>query len=97
MAPDSQQVHSNVDELYRFSLGLEVPTTWRDTDYAKGWTVDTYRGVTRWAAYATADGKRAAFVRVPERRVTIIILTNDDNADARGMAGQILDRMLAQR
>ena len=96
MAPDSQQVHSNVDELYRFSLGLEVPTTWRDVDYTKGWMADTYRGVTRLAAYATADGKRGAFVRVPERKTTIIILTNDDNADARGMAEQILDRMLSQ-
>lgn len=97
MAPDSQQVHSNVDELYRFSLGLEVPTTWRDTDYTKGWLVDTFRGVTRVAAYATPDGKRGAFVRVPERKTTIIILTNDDNADARGMAEQILERVLSPR
>jgi len=96
-APDSQQVHSNVDELYRFSLGLEVPTTWRDADYTKGWTVDTYRGVTRVAAYATPDGKRAAFVRVPERKATIIILTNDANADARGMSERILERVLSQR
>ncbi|HWP71182.1 MAG TPA: Type 1 glutamine amidotransferase-like domain-containing protein [Gemmatimonadaceae bacterium] len=96
VAPDSQQVHSNVDELYRFALGLEVPTTWRDADYSKGWTIDTYKGVTRLAAYATADGKRAAFVRVPERKATIIILTNDTKADARGMAERILDRLLAQ-
>ena len=97
MAPDSQNVHSNVDELYRFALGLEVPTTWRDADYSKGWMIDRYQGVTRLAAYATAEGKRAAFVRVPERKVTIIILTNDANADARGMAQQILDRLLTQR
>ena len=97
VSPDSQQVHSNVDALYRISLGLEVPTTWRDADYTRGWTVDTYRGVTRLASYATPDGKRAAFVRVPERKATIIILTNDANADARGMAQQILDRVLSQR
>ena len=97
VAPDSQNVHSNVDELYRFALGLEVPTTWRDADYTKGWTIDRYQGVTRLAAYATAGGKRAAFVRVPDRKATIIILTNDANADARGMAQQILDRLLTQR
>ena len=74
-----------------------VPTTWRDADYTKGWTIDTYQGVTRLAAYATADGKRAAFVRVPDRKATIIILTNDANADARGMAERILDRLLTQR
>lgn len=94
-APDSLHVQSNVDELYRLSLGLDVPTTWRGADYAGGWTTDAYKGVTRQAAYATPDGKRAAFVRVPDRRATIIILTNDANADARAMAQAILDQVLA--
>ena len=110
-AVDSLRVQSSVDELYRFALGLEVPTTWRsgpvqstasslprnastNADYGKGWTVDTYKGVTRYAAYGTADGKRAAFVRVPERHATIVILTNDASADARGMAEKILDQLL---
>jgi hypothetical protein len=73
-----------------------VPTTWRDADYRQGWTVDTYRGVTRLASYATRDGKRAAFVRVPERGATIIILTNDATADARGMAQRLLDTLLTE-
>jgi cyanophycinase len=94
-AADSLTVQSSVDELYRFALGLEVPTTWRNADYTKGWTVDTYKGVQRMAAYATPDGKRGAFVRVPDRRMTIIILTNDTGADARGMANRILDQLLA--
>jgi cyanophycinase len=93
-AVDSQEVHSSVDELYRLALGLEVPATWRDADYSRGWTSDTYKGVTRLASYATADGKRAAFVRIPERGATIIILTNDAGADARGMAERILDQLL---
>ncbi|MDA1081490.1 MAG: Type 1 glutamine amidotransferase-like domain-containing protein [Gemmatimonadetes bacterium] len=94
-ASDSLRVESSVDELYRLSLGLEVPTTWRNVDYTRGWTTDTYKGVARQAAYATADGKRAAFVRIPDRHATIIILTNDSNADARGMAEKILDQILA--
>jgi len=94
-APDSQHVLSSVDELYRMSLGLEVPTTWRNSDYSRGWTADMYKGVSRLAAYATAEGKRAAFVRVPDRHATIVILTNDANADARGMAEKILDQLLA--
>ena len=93
-AADSQHVQSSVDELYRLALGLEVSTTWRDADYAKGWTTDTYRGATRVAAYATADGKRAAFVRIPDRHATIVILTNDANADAREMSEKILDQLL---
>jgi hypothetical protein len=94
-AADSLQVQSNVDELYRLALGLEVPTTWRGADYSKGWRSDSYRGMTRLAAYATSDGKRAAFVRVPERRATIIILTKDPSTDALGMSERILERLLA--
>ena len=93
VAPDSQHIHSSVDELYRVSLGYDA-TAWRDFDQAKGWTADTYRGVGRLAAYATADGKRGAFVRVPSRKATIIILTNDASADAKGMSERILDQML---
>ena len=76
---------SNVDALYRISLGLDVPATWR-TDPATGWTADTYKDVVRLTSYATADGKRGAFVRVPSRKATIIILTNDASAVARGLA-----------
>jgi hypothetical protein len=95
VAPDSQHIYSSVDELYRLALGLQVPTTWRNADYSKGWTVDTYRGVTRYAASATPDGKRGTFVRVPERGATIIVLTNDAAADTQGMAQRLLDQVLA--
>jgi len=94
LAPDSTHVHANVDELYRLALGLEVPETWRDVDTSKGWIADSYKGSARLAAYATPDGKRAAFVRIPARRATIVILTNDASADARRMAERLLDRML---
>ncbi|HEY2027534.1 MAG TPA: Type 1 glutamine amidotransferase-like domain-containing protein, partial [Gemmatimonadaceae bacterium] len=96
-AVDSQQVESSVDELYRFALGLEAPATWPNADYTKGWTSDSYKGVTRLASYATPDGKRAAFVRIPERRATVIVLTNDAGADARGLSERILDQLLSVR
>jgi cyanophycinase len=94
-APDSQRIHSSVDELYRLALGYDA-LAWRTVDQTKGWPADTYRGVARLAAYATADGKRGAFVRVPSRKATVIILTNDASADARGMSERILERLLAQ-
>jgi peptidyl-dipeptidase Dcp len=93
-AADSQRVLSSVDELYRLALGLQDRTTWRNSDYTKGWASETVGGVRRFSAYATPDGKRAAFVRVPERQATVIVLTNDANADARGMAERILERLL---
>jgi cyanophycinase len=96
MAPDSTTIHSNVDELYRVSLGFESVAAWRNPGMLRGWKADTYRNVARLSAYATADGKRGAFVRVPDRRTTIIILTNDPAADTRDMAERILDRLLVR-
>jgi cyanophycinase len=95
-AVDSTHIQSSVDELYRLALGLErtLPPV---TDSSKAWKVDTYKGVTRHAAYATPDGKRAAFVRLPDRHATIVILTNDANADVKAMSEKLLDQLLAGR
>jgi len=89
------QVLSNVDELYRLALGLENPRTWRDVDLTKGWESETSNGIVRLAAYGAEGGKRNAFVRVPDRKAVVILLTNDDGADAKGMANRIVDRMLS--
>jgi cyanophycinase len=92
--PGADEILSDVDELYRLDLGLDDPRTWPKADYSKGWTIDTYDGVQRLAAYGTSDGKRAAFVRIPSRHATVIILANDPNADARAMSERILDKLL---
>ena len=89
------QVLSNVDELYRLELGLENPRTWKDVDLTKGWESETSNGVARLAAYGAEGGRRHAFVRVPDRRAVVIVLTNDDGADAKGMATRVLDRLLS--
>lgn len=92
--PGGHGIVSDVDELYRLDLGLGSAATWPKADYSKGWKADTFQGVQRLAAYATKDGKRAAFIRIPSRHATVIILTNDPNADARGMAGRITRQLL---
>jgi cyanophycinase len=89
------QVLSNVDELYRLELGLENPRTWRDADATKGWEAETANGVARLAAYGGDGGRRHAFVRVPDQHAVVIVLTNDDSADAKGMATRVLDRLLS--
>ena len=89
------QVQSNVDELYRLDLGLQNPRTWRDTDPTRGWESTSANGLTRLGVYGADGGKRSAFVRVPDRKAVVIVLTNDDAADAKGMANRILDRLLA--
>lgn len=93
--PDGQ-VQSNVDELYRLALGLENPRTWRDADATKGWESESVGGVTRLAAYGAEGGKRHAFVRVPDKKTTVIILTNDAGADARGIANSIIARLASR-
>ena len=95
-AVDSTRVQSSVDELYRLSLVLDrYPMP--NMDSTKAWKIDSYKGVARHAAYATADGKRAAFVRLPDRHATIVILTNDATADAKAMSEKLLDQLLAGR
>jgi cyanophycinase len=96
----------NVDELYRLELGLQHPGTWvRDTlaasdaaavpvDPARGWQSDSYKGATRLSLYTTPDGKRGAFVRLPERKIAVIILTDSDGLDAKLLAERILGRLV---
>lgn len=92
--PGAPGIVSDVDELYRLDLGLEDQATWPKADYSRGWTSVTIAGTNCLAAYGTSDGKRAAFVRIPSRHATVIILTNDPNADARGMAERITSQLL---
>ena len=102
-------VQSDVDELYRLALGLENPRSYStgappdaagnraSIDYAKGWDADTFHGAARFSAFGAAGGKRNAFVRIPERHAAIIILTNDETADARGMAEKIAEQLLSPK
>lgn len=92
-ATDSGEVLSDVDELYRFELGLENPRTWPDADRTRGWAAETHDGVARLSAYADAGGRRGAFVRIPGEDAVVIVLTNDDAADAQGIADRIVDRL----
>jgi hypothetical protein len=109
-ADSAGQVHSDVDELYRLALGLEHPETFsrnptsddasgerQPVDYASGWMVDSYRGANRFSAFASGGGKRGAFVRVPDKHATVIVLTNDDAFDAKAAADSILDRLLSDQ
>ena len=105
-ATEAGDVMSDVDELYRLALGFENPRSYSRTpaadpnaprdpiDYARGWDADTYKGSARFSAFGAAGGKRNAFVRIPDKHVAIIVLTTDDSADARGIAGKIADKLL---
>ena len=63
-------------------------------DVTLGWRKDTYRDLTRLSVFGTNDGKRHVYVRIPDKRISIIILTNKDDVDAQAIAQRITDRML---
>jgi cyanophycinase len=111
VAAEDGEVQSNVDELYRLALGLESARTFfRDSasaapaappataaDDALGWRADRWRGEPRLAAYGAEGGKRNAFVRLPSRRVSVIVLTDGDDVDARRIAERIAERLAGGR
>ena len=100
-------IASDVDELYRLELGLEhsrtfvpdnaltgLPMPVAPRNESQGWTVDRFHGAERWSAFGTANGMRSAFVRFPQRRIAIIILTDREGLNARGIAESLANRLI---
>jgi len=102
------QVQSDADELYRVALGYEIPRTFaRDTttgdgaashsvDLSAGWETDNRAGAARLSAYAVAGGKRSAFVRLPDRHATIVVLTNSETTDVKRIVDALTDRLIGK-
>jgi cyanophycinase len=87
----------NVDYLRGWDLRLEYPITFGTAaplDVTLGWQRDSYRGKTRLSLFGTNDGKRNAYVRIPEASISIIILTDKDDWDARAVAQRIIDKLM---
>ena len=88
----------NVDDLYRVDLGrFPARLVGKDTVPTRGFAADRHLGLVRHITSVRPDGRRGVYMRYPERRTTIIVLTNDDGADARGMADQIAGALLGSR
>ena len=66
-------------------------------DASLGWNADRLGEMPRLSLYGTTDGRRNAFVRFPDQRAVIIILTSSDAVDARGIAERIGERLLGGR
>jgi cyanophycinase len=99
----SGQFRSNVDELYRVAIVMDeaaksIPDSLKARgglpDFDAGWIVDEYRGTKRLVQYAESNAKRAAFMRFPQRGITIIFLTDSSSVDAKKVAEQIAERLL---
>ena len=64
------------------------------TQYGFGWFIDSYRGVKRWRHTGETSGFRNAIQRFPDRRFTVIILTNRNGGDPATIAERVVDQLL---
>jgi CubicO group peptidase (beta-lactamase class C family) len=64
------------------------------TQYGFGWFIDAHRGVRRWRHTGETSGFRNAIQRFPDRRFTVIILTNRNGGDPATIAERIADQLL---
>ncbi len=85
----------NVDDLYRFEQARMAPNAPVNAR-ARGFTVGSDQGEVTHTVYGTSDGRRAAWVRYPARRVAILMLTTDDAFDAKSAASRIADRLFGR-
>ncbi|HEV8304059.1 MAG TPA: serine hydrolase domain-containing protein [Gemmatimonadales bacterium] len=95
-------IYSNVDDLVRWDQAL-YGSVLVDTaalgrvitpPYGFGWFVDTYCGARRWRHHGETSGFRNEIQRFPDRRFTVIVLTNRNGGEPRAIAERIADRLL---
>jgi len=65
-----------------------------ETQYGFGWFVDTYRNERRWRHTGETSGFRNAIQRFPDRRFTVIVLTNRNGGEPAAIAERIADALL---
>jgi CubicO group peptidase (beta-lactamase class C family) len=64
------------------------------TEYGFGWFVDVYRGERRWRHTGETSGFRNAMQRFPDRRLTVVVLTNRSSGEPAAIAERIADLLL---
>jgi CubicO group peptidase (beta-lactamase class C family) len=95
-------IYTNVDDLVRwdralYGEGLVDAATLRLAivpPYSFGWFVDTYRSERRWRHTGDTSGFRNAIQRFPDRRFTVIVLTNRNGGEPAAIAERIADALL---
>lgn len=65
-----------------------------ETQYGFGWFVDRYRNTRRWRHTGETSGFRNAIQRFPDRRFTVIVLTNRNAGEPAAIAERIADALL---
>ncbi len=87
----TKQWSGTVDDLYRFDQARVAQTA-----EPKAFWIDVDHGDMKQVVYGISEGRRAAWVRYPGRKTTIIILTNDDRFEAKSAVERLADRLFAR-
>jgi CubicO group peptidase (beta-lactamase class C family) len=70
------------------------PLSGKPIAYGFGWYLDPYRGHARMWHYGDTVGFKSAIERVPDDRLTVVVLANRSDLDAPALALQIADLLL---
>ncbi|MCX6137568.1 MAG: serine hydrolase [Ignavibacteriales bacterium] len=65
-----------------------------NSEYGFGWRISDYKGVKRIHHSGSTIGFRNEIQRFPDKRTTIIVLTNRDNANPKAMVERIAEMLL---
>jgi CubicO group peptidase (beta-lactamase class C family) len=76
-----------------FTAG-SLPTDFRNSHYGFGWYIGTYRGLKEIWHYGETRGFTTRIARFPEKKFTLAILTNRNNANISDLPHKITDLYL---
>lgn len=98
-------VYSSIDDLARWAAALDepryaeallprTPVPDAGAHYGYGWFIGTHRGEKLVWHTGETSGFRNALLRFPDRRLTVIVLTNRRDGEPRRIALEIADRWI---
>ena len=98
-------IYSSIDDLAKWDAALYDPkyapaftprmkTGEADAHYGFGWFIGTHRGERAVWHTGTTSGFRNAIVRFPDRRLTVIVLTNRNEGEPQKIALAIADEWI---
>ncbi len=98
-------IYSSIDDLAKWDAALydqrfatafipRTPTGTNGVDYGFGWRISSHRGERMVSHTGETRGFRNALVRFPDRRLTVIVLTNRNDPTPQPIALAIADLFL---
>ncbi len=94
---------STLDDLYQWSLAMDKTAQRGEIfrprlgGYGFGWFIDSRFGQKRYVHTGELPGYRTVFVKYPDQRITIVLLSNQDRAPMEAMTRDISTWLLEGR